>query len=162
VQPLALKLAKIGWVILIADLTFFASAMTCLIVYVVRRGKSNEEEGQVITTSEVLGSFDPTAQGISKEKVLVSRSEFVSMQSLVDGTATKQEVAFAICVTLAFISFSLIFACVALINLPSQGPGILLFMVVPVAMGWSLWKSMYKDYRDAKKKLVRRGGPSTA
>jgi hypothetical protein len=163
VPALAFKLAKIGWVLLILDLTIFAGAMISLIVYVVRRGKSNEEEGKVITTSDVIGSVDPTIRGFSKEKVLVSRSKFVSMESLVNGTASKQDVRFAIAITVALISFSLIFACVALINLPSQGPGVLLFMVVPIGMGWSMWKSMYKDYREAKKKgkLDGRNGPST-
>jgi hypothetical protein len=162
VHALAFKLAKIGWVLLILDLTIFAGAMVSLIVYVVRRGKSNPEEGKVITTSEVIGNLDPTVRGISKEKVFVSRSEFVSMQSLVDGTATKEDVAFAVGVTLALISFSLIFGCVALINLPSHGPGSLVFMGLPVAMGWCMWKMMSKDYREAKKKkLHRHSGSST-
>jgi len=151
VNALAFKLAKVGWVLLIIDLTIFAGVMVSLIVYTLRRGKSGEEEGQVITTSSVPGNLDPTIRGLSKEKVLLSRSKYVSMKSLVNGTATKQDWAFAIGIMVALISFSLIFACVALINLPSEGPGILFFMVVPVVFAWCMWQTMYKDYRKATK-----------
>jgi len=155
-HSLAFKLAKIGWLFLVVDLAIFVGVMIALIVYTLRRGKSDEDEGRVITTSSLPGNLDPTIRGVSKEKVFVSRSKFVSMQSLVNGTATKQERAFAIGITVALISFSLIFPCAALISLPSAGPGILVFMLVPVAFAWSMWKTMYKDYREAAKNKQHR------
>jgi len=102
-HALAFKLAKIGWLFLVVDLAIFVGVMIALIVYTLRRGKSDEDEGRVITTSSLPGNLDPTIRGVSKEKVFVSRSKFVSMQSLVNGTATKQERAFAIGITVALI-----------------------------------------------------------
>lgn len=58
--------------------------------------------------------------GITREKILVSRSGFISSKSLADGTATKGERLLFHGLKLLFFFFSLLFLFAGLSMLPSQ------------------------------------------
>jgi hypothetical protein len=60
---------------------------------------------------------------VAKERILLSRSEFISDKSLVDGTATKSERALVYGIKLFFFLFGLLFVFIGLSLLPSQPAG---------------------------------------
>jgi len=91
-----------------------------------------------------------------KEKILVDRSEFISDESLVDGTATKSQRLLVHCAQLAFVLFWLLFVFIGLSLVPAQPIQGAFFIIVP-SIGFSMAAvGMYKGHRDALRKLQGR------
>ncbi len=101
-------------------------------IVVVRRGKVDNDEGYVLKEQGPLTGNALNEMGgvvhvvggagkyVAKEKILVSRSEFISDESLVDGTATKSERLKVQGIKLFFVLFWLLFVFIGLSLLPSE------------------------------------------
>jgi hypothetical protein len=106
------------WVVGVLFVVEFVAVFICAY----RAGRADEEQGRVITSRArfpglIAGRYR------SKSKVLVSRSEYISEISLVDGTATKTERLIVRGLKLAFLLFWLTFVFGILTLLPSE-PGV--------------------------------------
>jgi hypothetical protein len=112
------------WVVgflMVADL----ASMTLIVL---RIGKVDPEEGHVVTErgSGSGGALNPVGGGfgggryVLKEKVFVSRSGYITDESLVDGTATKSERRLVHCAQLLFFLFWLLFVFIGLSLLPAR------------------------------------------
>lgn len=160
-HELALRLATFGRIFLIADVAMFVSTFAYLIIQVARRGKVGEDQGKIVTTHDVFGSTDPSMRGISKKKVFYSRTKFLSMESLVKGTATRQDWIFVIGFNVVMISFVMIFLGVGLILLP-QGRELgfsvraLLFIAFPLVAVPILIRRQLNDYKQTRERLRRK------
>jgi hypothetical protein len=157
-HELALRLSVFGEKFLIVDVTLFVTTGLFLVIQMIRRGKVGEDQGHVVTTNDLMGNTDPAMRGISKQKVFYSRTKFVTIASLVNGTASKQDWYFVIGFNLAVMSFVCIFLGVGLTLLPDGGdlgfnPVGLFFAAFPFATIPILIKGQYKDYKDAREKL---------
>src|ERR1700675_1447856 len=96
----------------------FVADVTALIMFVVRSGTVDPEEGSVVNKQRPLSGSDRNAigdevtvaaQGRAKERVFLSRSSFISDESLVDGTATKSQRLVVRGIKLALLLFWLLF-----------------------------------------------------
>jgi hypothetical protein len=100
-NSLLLRVANFSGTMLWVTGFLLAANLVALMIVVVRRGKVDNDEGYVVkeqgpltgnARNEMGGGVHIVAGGgkyVAKEKNLVSRSEFISDESLVDGTATK-------------------------------------------------------------------------
>ncbi|MGA7634620.1 MAG: hypothetical protein WCB11_27970 [Terriglobales bacterium] len=126
---------KMLWVVgclMIADLASIA-------LIALRIGKADPEEGQVITQRGFGsgGALNPAGGSVGggtyvlKEKVLFSRSGYISDESLVDGTATKSQRRLVHCAQLLFFLFWLLFVFIGLSLLPTAPIGGAIFIILP-------------------------------
>ena len=129
----------------------FIEDFAAIILLVVRTGKVEPDEGRVATTG---GGNLLVAWG--KEKILVHRSEFISGESLVDGTATKSQRLLVHCFWLAFFLFWLLFVFIGLSLLPAQPIRGAFFVIVPSIGFFRAAVGMHKGHTDALRKLQAR------
>ncbi len=130
----------------------FVADFAAIILLVVRTGKVDQDEGRVATTGgggNLLGAW-------GKEKILVHRSEFISGESLVDGTATKSQRLLVHCFWLAFFLFWLLFVFIGLSLLPAQPIRGAFFVIVPSIGFFRAAVGMHKGHTDALRKLQAR------
>jgi hypothetical protein len=168
-HELALRMATFGKEFIIADVTLFVTTGLFLVIQMIRGGKVGNDQGHAVTTSDLMGNTDSAMRGISKQKVFYSRTKFVTMASLVKGTASKQDWYFVIGFNLAIMPFVCIFLGVGLTLLPDGedlafNPLGLLFAAFPFVTIPILIKGQYKDYKKTQEKLnhkrtVGRNGP---
>ena len=157
-HEVALRLAAFGRIFLIADGAIFGSAFLYLMVQIARRGQVGEDQGKVVTTHDMLGSTDPAMRGISKKKVFYSRTKFVSTESLVKGTASRQDWIFVIGFNVVIISFVTGFLGAGLIMLPQGGElgfsvRALFFIAFPFIVVPMLCKMQYRDFKETRDEL---------
>jgi len=161
-HELALRMAVFGKKFLIADVTLFASTGLFLVIQMIRGGKVGEDQGHVVTTNDLMGNTDPAMRGVSKQKVFYSRGKFITMASLVKGTASKQDWYFVIGFNLAMASFVFMFLGIGLTLLPGDGgdlgfnPAGLLFAAFPFITIPILIKGQYKDYKKKEREKLDR------
>ena len=146
------------WVVgflMVADL----ASITLIIL---RIGKVDPEEGHVVTErgSGSGGALNPVggAMGggryVLKEKVLVSRSGYISDKSLVDGTATKSERLLVHCAQLLFFLFWLLFVFIGLSSLPAHPFEGAYFIILPtIGFSWAA-VGMHRGRVEALRKLT--------
>lgn len=161
VHEIALQLAAFGRPFAIVNGIIFASSFVYLIILVIRKGKVGEDQGRVVTRRRMVGDPLRSTPGVSKEKVPYSRSKFVTIESLVDGTASNDDWRLAIGINASMFFFMLMFVGIGLSFLPRGGdlpfwPGALLFIAFPFMFTAVLIKSQYKDYKKAREKLERK------
>lgn len=102
--------------------------------------------------------------GVSKKKILYSRTKFVSMESLIKGAATRQDWMLVIGFNLVMISFAMVFLAVGLILLPQSrdfgfSPRGMFFIVFALLMEAMIIRVQYKDYKETRGKLKRKAMP---
>jgi hypothetical protein len=142
----------------------FVAVLTAVIIVVVRRGTVDQEEGNVVNDQGPLSTADRNAMeqdltvpvtGQTKERVFLSRSSFISDESLVDGTATKSQRLIVRGIKLAFFLFWLLFVFGVLSVLPSN-PVAVLFMVTIMSIIFYLAASLVRKGRaEALRNLKR-------
>jgi hypothetical protein len=128
-----------------------------LMIYVSRSGRIDPEEGRVVTENRPLGGTGVLGGRYwGKRKVFLSRSMFVTEQSLINGTATKAQRRLANAAKLAFVLFGLAWLCGGIAMLPSNTLGGLCF--VAFATYWLIWNARLdrKGRADALRKLKER------
>jgi hypothetical protein len=151
--------ARVGWVVLSFAVTVFVVDVIAVMIYTWRHGESDDQKGKVITESRSLSSMSlgyPPLMGWSKRKILGSKSEFVTVESLVAGTATFAQRMYVLGIIIAFVSFGLIWAGIGLMGMKY----LLIFILVPVLPGLWVYYNLqddWKAYRKAKQKLAVRG-----
>ena len=150
--------SRVGWVVLVFAGTVLVLDMAAMTIYIVRRGRSDDLEGKVITENRPLSAMSlriPPPMGWSKRKMLGSKSEFVPMESLVDGTATLGERMMVAGFFTAAIAFFSIFVGLGLMMMKD----LLIFVLFPVIPGIWLYRIVRETsqgYREAKKGVVAR------
>ena len=156
-----------------------AANLVAMIIVVVRTGKVDEDEGCVVKEQGALTGNPQLATGgnanvlgagkymggnvnvlgagmnVVKEKILVDRSEFISDESLVDGTATKSQRLLVHCIQLFFFLFWLLFVFIGLSRVPSQPIEGAFFVIVPT-IGFSMAAvGMHRGRTEALRKLKK-------
>lgn len=121
--------------------SLLAADLAALCVYVHRSGNADEEEGHVVTDGGPLAGPSVAGDDVlvggkyaAKQKVLASRSLFVSDMALVDGSATKNQRLLVRGIQLAFLLFWLTFVFGALTLLASD-PAFALTVTVIMSCG---------------------------
>src|SRR5208282_696782 len=149
----------------------FAADFAAIVLIIVRTGKVGPDEGRVVTehgtgTGNALnpsgGARGTIGAGkyVVKEKILLSRSRYITDESLVDGTATKTERLLVYCAQMAFFLFWLLFVFIGLTLAPSnpiQGA----FFVIAPTIGFSMAAvGMYRGRTEALHKVKKRKAAS--
>ena len=131
-NSLLIRVANFSGTMLWVTGFLLAANLVALMIVVVRRGKVDNDEGYVLKEQGPLTGNALNEMGgvvhvvggagkyVAKEKILVSRSEFISDESLVDGTATKSERLKVQGIKLFFVLFWLLFVFIGLSLLPSE------------------------------------------
>jgi len=142
-----------------------AANLVALMIVVVRRGKIDNDVGCVLNEQGPLtgNALNEIGRGVyvlgsggkyvAKEKILVSRSEFISDESLVDGTATKSERLMVQGIRLFFVLFWLLFVFIGLSLLPSEPVAGVIFVIGPTIFFAKAALMMRKGRQDALRKL---------
>ncbi len=142
----------------------FLAVLAALIILNVRSGTVNqEEEGRVLDEQGPLSYEDRNAMGVevtfggtgqTKKSVLVSRSSFITDESLVDGTATKSQRLTVLGIKLAFLFLWLLIVFGILSALLPSNPVVVLFMVTIMSVIFFLAARLVRKGRaDALRKL---------
>ena len=133
---------------------------TLLAIYTLCRGRTDAEEGKTITVDQPMSPMRLRGFGIgrkwSRQNVLVSRrSDHISIESLVDGTATLAERfvvfginVFIVCFVLLFYGFGLLFL--------DESPLVIFLPLFVSVWAFNLFKDVYNDYRQARKNIAAR------
>lgn len=146
--------AHIGRGILIVAVTVLVASVVAMAIFTIRRGTSDDLHGKVITENRPLNISLGTRRpmGRSKRRMLGSKSAWISIESLLDGTATSAERIMVAGMITMYVSFFLVFVGVGLMLMQR-----LLFMVfVPVIPGLFLYRVARRarnEYRKARTKL---------
>jgi hypothetical protein len=91
----------------------------------------------------------------TKRKILFSRTGFVSVESIVNGTATTQERLIVLGITAAFFCMSLVMIGVGLMFMKND-PSALLAPVFGIAFFGYYVRLVWRDFRRVKEKLANR------
>jgi len=148
----------IGWAVLIFAVSVLAADLAAMIIYTIRHGESDDQTGKVVTENRPLGSMSlgiPPLTGWSKRKILGSKSGFVAMESLVDGTAAFGERMMVLGIVTLFISFFLVWVGAGLMLMKN----LVTLVLIPVLPGLFVYYNMrdaWNDYREAKRKVSSR------
>lgn len=151
--------SRVGWVVLIFAGTVLVADIAAMTIYTIRQGQSDHLEGKVITENRPLSAMSlriPPPMGWSKRKMLGSKSEFITMDSLVDGTATFGERMMVVGIFTAFVSFFSIFVGAGLMLMKN----LLILVLFPVIPGIWLYRFMretLQHYQEAKRRVAARG-----
>jgi hypothetical protein len=126
-------------------------------IYTIRQGKTDIRKGTVIADGPLPGlSVNPL--GRSKRKILASKNKFITMESLLKGTATFGERMMVLGIFILYISFFFIFVGGALITMKEWLIVAILFVVVPGLWVYAaLIHPVWRDYREVKAKLRKSG-----
>jgi hypothetical protein len=138
----------------------FVADFAAIVVIVVRTGKVDQDEGQVVTEQGSGGNVLGAGRYVAKEKILVSRSEYITDASLVDGTATKTERLLVHCAQIAFFLFWLLFVFIGLRLLPSNPIQGAFFVIVPTIGFSKAGVGMYRGRTEALRQLKKRKAAS--
>jgi hypothetical protein len=145
----------IGWGILVLAATVLVADIAAMVIYTIRQGDSDDLKGKVITENRVIGSISSFAPGISKLKILGSKSEFITMESLLDGSATFGERMIVLGIITLFISFFSIFLGIGLMLMKDLVISVL-FPVIPGIYVYRFARDAWQDYQKAKKRVAAR------
>jgi hypothetical protein len=150
--------SRIGRGVLIVAVAVLAADLAAMIAYTLRRGHSDRPKNEVITENRPLSAVSlrsPPLVGWSKRKMLGGKSSFVTMRSLVDGSATFGERMMVLGIVTLFVSFFLVWVGAGLMLMKS----VLILALIPVLPG--LWvyydlRDDWRHYQEAKKRVDAR------
>jgi hypothetical protein len=136
-----------------------AADMIAMIVYALRFGSKHSEADDFLKQGS---PFIPYNQGKYwvKQKVLGTRSLFVSDESLVDGTATKGQRLLVKGIHLFFFLFWLLSMFLALSLLSSNPVSAVAWIIIPTCGFLMAATTMRKGRQDALRKLKKKGAPT--
>jgi hypothetical protein len=153
-------IAAAGKWVLIAALGIFVPTMMALVIYALRRGEPADADLRPSLPPFGPGSPASRAGTVaywkrSKLKLLVSRQTFIPMESLVQGTATREEWAIVAGIQVALVSFWFIFLGVGLMHLSSSRGLSLAFPGVAGLWLSRIVKAQWSDFAAARRRLAR-------
>jgi 1,4-dihydroxy-2-naphthoate octaprenyltransferase len=149
--------SQVGWRILVVAVTVMLADAVAMIVYTIRHGEKDGQKGKVVTENRNLGMSvgSPALMGRSKRKMLGRRSQFITDESLVDGTATFGQRMMVVGIITFVFSFFLVFVGMALI-LTKQTPIGLLFLTIPSLFLYNFAREAWHGHQEARKKVAAR------
>ena len=144
--------------------TLLVADIAAMIIVVVRSGTVDKEEGSVVSGRRPLTGSSLNAMGgefvagryVSKEKVLVSRSSFISDESLVDGSATQSQRLIVRGIKVVFLLLWLLLVFGGLSLLPEEPALAVIFVVVPSVFFYRAAAMMRRGRQDALRKLGKK------
>jgi hypothetical protein len=149
--------ARIGPRVTIVAAVILVLDLAALVTIMILRGQTDRATGAVVDDGPMAMGLGPRF-GRSKRKILVSKSGFVTVESLVEGTATLAERLLVVGIFVLFASFFLVFVGVALMILQEWAVAAVLFVAVPGFFVFSrLIGPAWEKYREVKAR-VRAGG----
>jgi hypothetical protein len=164
VNSLLIAIAKFGETMLWVVGPLFVLVLTAVIIGAVRRGTVDQEEGSVVNEQGPLSTANRNAMegdvtvpvtGQAKGRVSLSRSSFISDESLVDGTATKSERLIVHGSKLAFLLFWLLVVFGMLSVLPSNPIAVLFVIAIMSIILFQAAALVRKGRRNALRKLKK-------
>jgi hypothetical protein len=171
VDSLLVTVAKFSEMMLWIIGALFVLDFAALMIVVVRSGKIDEEEGSVVNEPVPLSGNDRNAMGgdvavggtgQAEKRVFLSRSSFISDESLVEGTATKSQRLIVHGIKLAFFLFWLLFVFGMLSVLPSNPVAALLVIIIVSIIFFRAAAMVRKGRAEALRKLKRDVAPRKA
>jgi hypothetical protein len=151
-SPVGARIGVVAAIVLVADIA-------AMVIYTLRQGKSDDLKGKVVTENRPMTAMSlgrPPMMGRSKRKILFTKSEVVSMESLLDGSATFGERMMVLGIITAFISFFSVFLGVGLMLMKNLVISVL-FPIGPGILVYNFARDAWHDYREAKKQVAARG-----
>ena len=154
-------IALAGKWMLIGSGSVFLLTLLALAVYAWRKGVPGESD--VEPTLRPFGPHSPSGQtgatrykGKARLKVLFNRrTEFIPMDALVNGTATRGEWAVVVSIQVAFVTFWVIFLGAGLMLVPrTNGASLFLPLVVGLWL-YGILSAQWRDWVKARRKLAR-------
>jgi hypothetical protein len=147
------------WVLGVA-VSVFVLTMMALVIYVLRKGEPSGTD--VAPTIQPFGPYSPTGRraitaykGVRKLRVLASRETYVSMETLLSGTATRAQWALFTGIQVCLASFWLIFVGIGLLWAPSTEGWSLFLPAVSSLWFLGILKTVWDDVVAARKKLAK-------
>jgi len=168
VTSLLMSVAKFSETMLWIVGTLFVADFAALMIAVVRSGKVDQEEGRVVSEqmplsgnvrNEMEGDVAVAGTGRAKKKIFLSRSAFISDESLIDGTATKYERLIVHGIKLALFLFWLLVIFGILTVLPSNPIAGLAAIAMFSIIFFKTAALMRKGRADALRKQKAKVGP---
>jgi hypothetical protein len=150
--------SRLGWAVLISAVAVLLADLAVMIVYVIRRGKPDSPRGKAVTEHRPLSGISlrtPPLMGRSTRQTIRSKSAFVTMESLVDGTATFPERMMVVGIVLLCVSFVFIFVGVGLLLMRR----LLIFVLFPVIPGlwlYGMLRDVRQDFQAARRRVAAR------
>lgn len=126
--------------ILIGAVGIFVPTVAVLALYTIRKG----ERAGVTPAVQTYAPYAAYGR-VAKLKAVAKRIEFISMESLVNGTATRTQWAVVIGIETALVCFFLIFLGLGLMELPNSS-GLSLFF--PAVVGLWLFRVFQAQWSD--------------
>jgi len=163
-----MSVAKVSETMLWIVGALFVVDFAALMIAVVRSGKVDQEEGHVVSEqmplsgnvrNEMGGDVAVAGTGRAKKRIFLSRSAFISDESLVDGTATKYQRLIVHGIKLAFFLFWLSFVLGILTVLPSNPIAGLAFIAILSIIFFRAAAMIRKGRTDALRKQKAKVGP---
>ena len=146
---------RAGRVILIGSGVFFVADLVALSAYTLSRG-ADAGPREVVTDDRPLGTTPGrTLFGSSKLRMLHRKSGYVTVESVVDGSATFGERMMLLGILSALLAFALIWVGMGLM----LAQRLLVCVLLPIpagAVAYSNLRIAWRQYRSAKERLARR------
>ena len=148
--------SRVGWGVLVFAIVVLAADVAVMVVYTLRRGRSDDSEGAVVTENRALSAMYsgyPSLTGWSKRKMIASKTLAVAMRSLVDGTASAGERGIAAGIVTLFVAFFLTWVGAGLILMKH----LLVLALLPILPGLFVYynlRAALRDYRKAKRRVA--------
>jgi hypothetical protein len=127
-------LAVAGKWILFAAVGIFVTTMIPLLIYALRKGEGGGTD--VAPAIQPFGPYSPTRRrgitvykGVRKLKMVASRETYVSMETLLSGTATRAQWALFIGIQVALVCFWLVFVGIGLLYVQATKALSVLFLI---------------------------------
>ena len=151
--------SHIGPPIVLVAVVALLAAIGYLVLYAIRYGEPDEEEGKTVTDHRpIMPTFVSGlrfTKSISKRSVQLSRSGEITDDSLVDGTATLGQRIVVLCIITMFVCIFLLFLGLSLWALKDNP----LAAIMPIPVGaWLLnfLRVVWRDHQKAKKRVAAR------
>jgi hypothetical protein len=158
-------LVKVGIRMAIAVGVLFVSDLVFMVVYTLRKGESDKSEGKTVVINESMtadrrGTLGTNRQILAsqyrtKEKVIASRSDFISDDALAAGTATIGQRTMVYAIKLFFLLFGLIFVSLGLIEIKTLG---ILFILFGNIWFFQIVRTWRRGAKEAKERLAKNYG----
>lgn len=142
--------ARAGYVIIIVAVTLLVLDLAAIVTYMIRHGTKDDSQGSVVEEGPLPMDVN-MGVGRSKRKILYKRNDFISMKSLVSGTATRGERMMVLGFFVLVTSFVSIFVGSGLMFMKDLLVMGLFFPAIPVF--WAAAKlacPIWRDYREEK------------
>jgi hypothetical protein len=143
--------SRVGWLVLVAAIMVFVADMTAMAIYTIRFGESDGTAGRIVSGRRTLPLSPGARPSIARSKIrsLGDRHRYITMRSLVDGTATPAERMMVAGIITAVGSFFCIFLGLALIFAANNPVG-LAFAIVPALWAGKFARTTWRSYQRVK------------